>query len=84
MQIESWPAQRPTKPILMMQSGYIFATLCEVGDESTSTSPLRVFETGKADVADCLIERTASSVGCGQTLRFHVNAAKYAGMRLIA
>ncbi len=44
---------------------------------------LRVFETGKADVADCLIERTASSVGCEQTLTFDVNAAKYAGMSLI-
>ncbi len=44
---------------------------------------LRVFETGKADFADCLIERTASSVGCEQTLTFDVNAAKYAGMTLI-
>ncbi len=44
---------------------------------------LRVFETGKADFADCLIERTASSVGCEQTLTFDVNAAKYAGMSLI-
>jgi predicted nucleic-acid-binding protein len=44
---------------------------------------LRVFETGKANFADCLIERTASSVGCEQTLTFDVNAAKYAGMTLI-
>lgn len=44
---------------------------------------LRVFETGKADFADCLIERTASSAGCEQTLTFDVNAAKYAGMTLI-
>ena len=44
---------------------------------------LRVFETGKADFADCFIERTASSVGCEQTLTFDVDAAKYAGMTLI-
>ncbi len=44
---------------------------------------LRVFETSKADFADCLIERTASSAGCEQTLTFDVNAAKYAGMTLI-
>ena len=44
---------------------------------------LRVFETSKADFADCLIERTASSTGCEQTLTFDVNAAKYAGMTLI-
>ena len=44
---------------------------------------LRVFGTSKADFADCLIERTASSAGCEQTLTFDVNAAKYAGMTLI-
>ena len=44
---------------------------------------LRAFETSKADFADCLIERTASSAGCEQTLTFDVNAAKYAGMTLI-
>ncbi len=44
---------------------------------------LRVFETSKADFADCLIERTSSSAGCEQTLTFDVNAAKYAGMTLI-
>lgn len=43
----------------------------------------RAFETGKADFADCLIERTASSVGCEKIFTFDVNAAKYAGMTLI-
>jgi len=45
---------------------------------------LSIFEIGKADFADCLIERTASSAGCEQTLTFDVKAAKYAGMTLIA
>jgi predicted nucleic-acid-binding protein len=44
---------------------------------------LRVFESGKADFADCLIERTAASAGCEETLTFDVSASKYAGMTLI-
>ena len=44
---------------------------------------LRTFETGKADFADCLIERTAASAGCSQTMTFDGNAAKHAGMTLI-
>ena len=44
---------------------------------------LRVFDEGKADFDDCLIERTASSAGCTETLTFDVGAAKHAGMRLI-
>jgi predicted nucleic-acid-binding protein len=44
---------------------------------------LRVFDEGKADFADCLIERTASSAGCTETLTFDVGAAKHAGMQLI-
>lgn len=44
---------------------------------------LRVFEAGKADFADCLIERTAASAGCEQTMTFDVGAARHAGMTLI-
>jgi len=44
---------------------------------------LRVFHEGKADFADCLIERTASSAGCAKTMTFDVGAAKHAGMTLI-
>ena len=44
---------------------------------------LRVFDEGKADFADCLIERTAASAGCVQTMTFDVGAAKHAGMMLI-
>jgi predicted nucleic-acid-binding protein len=45
---------------------------------------LRVFEEGKADFADCLIERTASSAGCSATMTFDGGAAKHAGMTLIS
>jgi predicted nucleic-acid-binding protein len=45
---------------------------------------LRVFDDGKADFADCLIERIAASVGCEQTMTFDVGAAKHAGMALIS
>jgi predicted nucleic-acid-binding protein len=44
---------------------------------------LRVFGDGKADLADCLIERAAASAGCVQTMTFDVGASKYAGMRLL-
>ena len=45
---------------------------------------LRVFGDGKADFADCLIERSATGAGCNQTMTFDVGASKYAGMTLIA
>lgn len=44
---------------------------------------LKVFEAGKADFADCLIERMAASAGCEQTMTFDVSAARHAGMTLI-
>ena len=44
---------------------------------------LRVFEEGKADLADCLIERSASGAGCERTMTFDVKASKYAGMTLM-
>ena len=44
---------------------------------------LRVFRTTSADFADCLIERSANSAGCGRTMTFDVGTAKVAGMTLI-
>ena len=44
---------------------------------------LRVFGDGRADFADCLIERSASAAGCDLTMTFDVKAAKHAGMTLI-
>jgi predicted nucleic-acid-binding protein len=45
---------------------------------------LRVFDEGKADFADCLIERSAAGAGCTQTMTFDVGASKHAGMALVA
>jgi predicted nucleic-acid-binding protein len=45
---------------------------------------LRLFDDGKADFADCLIERAASGAGCTQVITFDVKASKYAGMTLLA
>jgi predicted nucleic-acid-binding protein len=45
---------------------------------------LRVFDEGKADFADCLIERSAAGAGCTQTMTFDVGASKHAGMAPIA
>jgi predicted nucleic-acid-binding protein len=44
---------------------------------------LRVYRSGSADFADCLIERGAASAGCEKTMTFDVSAAKSAGMTLI-
>lgn len=40
---------------------------------------LRLFETGRADFADCLIERIASAAGCVKTMSFD----KKSGMTLL-
>lgn len=45
---------------------------------------LRVFGQDQADLADCLIERTASGAGCTDTMTFDVGASKHAGMKLLA
>ena len=45
---------------------------------------LRAYGEGKADFADCLIERCAAAAGCTQTMTFDVGASKNAGMALIA
>jgi predicted nucleic-acid-binding protein len=44
---------------------------------------LRLFREGKADFADCLIERFANAAGCDHTATFDRDAAKHCGMRLI-
>jgi predicted nucleic-acid-binding protein len=44
---------------------------------------LRAYGEGKADFADCLIERSAAGAGRTQTMTFDVGASKHAGMALI-
>jgi len=46
-------------------------------------SALRSYGNGKADFADCLIERLSAQAGCDRTMTFDRNAAKTAGMVLI-
>ena len=50
-----------------------------VQDAEIAWKALRIFETGKADFADCLIERTADGAGCTRTMTFD----KRAGMTLL-
>jgi predicted nucleic-acid-binding protein len=45
---------------------------------------IRLFQEGKADFADCLIERDGNEAGCSYTNTFDREAAKHCGMRLIA
>ena len=41
------------------------------------------YKKGRAEFADCLIERCGSAVGCLHTLTFHRQAANTAGMKLL-
>lgn len=45
---------------------------------------IRLFKEGKADFADCLIERDANEAGCSYTNTFDREASRHCGMRLIA
>lgn len=54
-----------------------------VAHADTVWKALRVFRSGKADFADCLIERSAHEAGCTHTATFDVGAAKDSGMQLI-
>lgn len=44
---------------------------------------VRRFKEGKADFADCLIERAAHEAGCKYTATFDLAAARHCGMKLL-
>ena len=44
---------------------------------------LRIFQRANADLADCLIERSAAAAGCGTTMTFDRCTVKGCGMTLI-
>lgn len=54
-----------------------------VAQADTVWKALRLFRDGKADFADCLIERTANEAGCSHTATFDRDAATACGMLLI-
>lgn len=54
-----------------------------VANADTVWKAVRVFKEGRADFADCLIERSANDAGCSYTTTFDWGAAKHCGMRLI-
>jgi len=53
-----------------------------VQDAETAWKALRLFESSKADFADCLVERMAAAAGCSVVMTFDKAAAK-AGMTLL-
>ncbi len=53
-----------------------------VQDAETAWKALRLFESSKTDVADCLVERSAMAAGCKSVVTFDKQAAK-AGMTLL-
>lgn len=54
-----------------------------VAHADTVWQALRLFKEGKADFADCLIERFAKEAGCDYTATFDRDAARHCGMRLV-
>lgn len=54
-----------------------------VDNHAAVTLALRRFASGKADFADCLIERLGYTAGCKETVTFDLNASRFAGMRLL-
>lgn len=54
-----------------------------VGHADIVWKAIRMFKEGKADFADCLIERFANETGCTYTATFDRDAAKHCGMRLL-
>ena len=50
----------------------------------TVAQALRKFSTGRADFADCLIERSGHAAECQYTVTFDRNAAAGAGMKLLS
>ena len=54
-----------------------------VAHADTVWQALRLFKDGKADFADCLIERFANEAGCEYTATFDRDAARHCGMRLV-
>lgn len=54
-----------------------------VAQAETVWKAVRLFKAGKADFADCLLERCGAEAGCDATLTFDVGAARHCGMQLI-
>jgi predicted nucleic-acid-binding protein len=54
-----------------------------VAQSDTIWKAIHLFKGGKADFADCLIERSAAEAGCSHMATFDRKAAMDCGMRLI-
>ena len=54
-----------------------------LADADAVWKALRLFKQGKADFADCLIERCGALAGCSHTATFDRDAAKHCGMKLV-
>lgn len=54
-----------------------------VAHADTVWKALRIYKVGKADFANCLIERSANEAGCDYTTTFDRDAAKHCAMQLI-
>ncbi|MHB8370733.1 MAG: PIN domain-containing protein [Leptospirales bacterium] len=54
-----------------------------VQDSDVVWHAVRAFKSGKADFADCLIERGGKAAGCSCTMTFDMEASRGTGMHLL-
>jgi predicted nucleic-acid-binding protein len=69
--------------IVKVLSNLISIDVFKIERLTVVTAALRNFKTGKADFADCLIERSSVHAGCKRTMTFDQSAARTANMVLI-
>lgn len=66
-----------------MLSKLISIDVLKIERPSIVAAALRGFKAGRADFADCLIERSSAHAGCERTMTFDRSAARTANMILI-
>jgi predicted nucleic-acid-binding protein len=69
--------------ILNWLSTFVDSPEIVVESQDVVVDALKMYESGNAQFADCLIERAGNANGCGETVTFDKKAAKSAGMRLL-
>jgi predicted nucleic-acid-binding protein len=76
--------RQPKREIVGWLERFLESSELAFESQSAVEQALAIYEGGKAEFSDCLIERSGAGAGCQSTLTFDAEAAESAGMRLIA
>jgi predicted nucleic-acid-binding protein len=71
------------KQVVEVLSNLIDIDVLKIDRPSVVAAAVRQFKDGKADFADCLIERSSAHAGCSRTVTFDRSAARTANMVLL-